>query len=69
MPDKITIRSIRKGSVQWNEEDRQKLGAILLTCGYNVHIGRRQVPGTAGGNRKPIMEYVVEAWEGNDEET
>ena len=44
--NKIVIRSIRKGTVQWNEEDRQKLGAILLSCGYSVKIGRRPVPGS-----------------------
>lgn len=68
MQDKIVIRSIRKGSAQWNEEDRRKLGALLLTCGYTVRIGRQPVPGSAAGKRKPVMEYIVEAWEENNEE-
>ena len=68
MQGKIVIRSIRKGSVQWNEEDWQKLGALLLTCGYTVRIGRQAVPGTGSGKRKPTMEYVIEAWEESDEE-
>ena len=34
------IRSIRKGSVQWNEEDRLKVATLLLKAGYSVRIGR-----------------------------
>lgn len=53
--NKIVIRSIRKGTVQWNEEDRQKLG-------------RRPVPGQPPGRKSKAMEYIVEAWEDTDEE-
>jgi hypothetical protein len=66
--NKIVIRSIRKGTVQWNEEDRQRLGAILLSCGYSVKIGRRPVPGQPPGRKSKAMEYIVEAWEDTDEE-
>ena len=34
------IRSIRKGSVQWNEEDRLKVATLLLKAGYSVRIRR-----------------------------
>lgn len=40
------IRSIRKGSAQWSEEDRLQLVSILAKAGYAVKIGRRMVPGT-----------------------
>lgn len=40
------IRSIRKGSAQWSEEDRLQLVSILAKAGYAVKIGRRIVPGT-----------------------
>lgn len=42
---KQTIRSIRKGSVQWNEADRLQLVTLLAKAGYVVKIGRRVVPG------------------------
>lgn len=29
------ISSIRKGSVQWNEEDRLQLATLLIKCGKN----------------------------------
>ena len=43
--EKQMIRSLRKGSVQWNEEDRIQLVALLAKCGYAVRIGRRVIPG------------------------
>lgn len=56
---KQVIRSIRKGSTQWNEDDRLALAGLLLKAGYTVRIGRRTVP------EKPTQqEYVVEYWEG-----
>ena len=54
------IRSIRKGSVQWNEEDRVSIATLLIKAGYSVRIGRREVPGQSG---KKQMEYVIEYWE------
>lgn len=56
------IRSIRKGSAQWSEEDRLQLVSILAKAGYAVKIGRRMVPGTEN-KPKPQMEYTVEYWE------
>lgn len=53
------IFSIRKGSVQWNEEDRLALAAILLKCGYTVRLGRQTVAGK-GGRSNPPQEYYVE---------
>lgn len=56
------IRSIRKGSVQWNEEDRLQIATLLLKCGYAAKITHRVVPGQeekANGQK----EYVVEYWE------
>lgn len=38
------IRSIRKGTAQWNEEDRLKIATLLLKAGYSVRIGRQTVP-------------------------
>lgn len=54
------IRSIRKGSAQWNEEDRLKIETLLLKAGYSVRIGRQQIE--SSGNKKQ-MEYTVEYWE------
>lgn len=56
------IRSIRKGSVQWNEEDRLKIATLLLKAGYSVRIGRYPVPGKSSGKTQQ-MEYVIEYWE------
>lgn len=63
---KQTIRSIRKGSVQWNEEDRLSLGALLLKCGYTVKFVNRAVPGQENKS-KGTREYIVEFWEENDD--
>lgn len=57
---KNVIRSIRKGSAQWNEEDRLKIATLLLKVGYSVKIGRQQIEST--GSKKQ-MEYTVEYWE------
>lgn len=54
------IRSIRKGSAQWNKEDRLKIATLLLKAGYSVKIGRQQIESTGG---KKQMEYTVEYWE------
>lgn len=52
-------RSIRKGSVQWNEEDRLQMVSMLAKAGYAVQIVRKEVPG--GENRKSAQyEYVIE---------
>ncbi len=59
---KTTVRSIRKGSVQWNEEDRLELVKLLAKCGYATIITRQRVPGTKNGQ----MEYVVKFWEDDD---
>ena len=56
------IRSIRKGSAHWREEDRLQLVSILAKAGYAVKIGRRIAPGTEN-KPKPQMEYTVEYWE------
>lgn len=56
------IRSIRKGSVQWNEEDRLQIATLLLKCGYTVRINHRTVPGTEDKKNAP-KEYIIEYWE------
>ena len=56
------IRSIRKGSVQWNEEDRLQIATLLLKCGYAAKITHRVVPGQEE-KAKGQKEYVVEYWE------
>ena len=56
---KQSIRSIRKGSVQWNEEDRLQMVSMLAKAGYAVQIARKEIP--AGENRKTTQyEYVIE---------
>ena len=65
MAKKNMIRSIRKGSVQWNEEDRLALVTLLAKAGYAVMIRRQPIPEQAGKvNAK--QEYVVEYWEEAD---
>ena len=59
---KQIIRSLRKGNVQWNEEDRLQIGTLLLKAGYAVQIGRQAIPGQ-GDKQKTKMEYTVEYWE------
>ncbi len=58
------ILSIRKGSVQWNEEDRLNLVMLLAKCGYAVRIGRQTVSGKEGKNAP--QEYYVEYTEGGN---
>lgn len=56
---KQTIKSIRKGSVQWNEEDRLQMVSMLAKAGYAVQIVRKEIP--AGESRKIVQyEYVIE---------
>ena len=62
---KQIIRSIRKGSVQWNEEDRLELIKLLAKCGYAVFINRKPVEGSEG-KKNAQMEYTVEYWEVDD---
>ena len=56
------IRSIRKGSVQWNEEDRLQIATLLLKCGYTAKITHREVP-EQQGKKNAQKEYVIEFWE------
>lgn len=56
---KQCIRSIRKGSVQWNEEDRLQMVSMLAKAGYAVQIVRKEIPGRE--DRKSTQyEYVIE---------
>ena len=57
---KQVIRSIRKGSAQWNEEDRLQMVTLLAKAGYSVRIGRQPVPGQASEKKNTQMEYTVE---------
>lgn len=56
------IRSIRKGSVQWNEDDRLQIATLLLKCGYAAKITHQVVPEQAGRSNAQ-KEYVIEYWE------
>lgn len=54
---KQIIRSIRKGSVQWNEEDQ--MVSMLAKAGYAVQIVRKEIPSSE--TRKTTQyEYVIE---------
>lgn len=56
---KQIIRSIRKGSVQWNEEDRLQMVSMLAKAGYAVQIVRKEIPSSE--TRKITQyEYVIE---------
>lgn len=55
---KQTIRSIRKGSVQWNEEDRLQMLAMLAKAGYAVQIVRQELPKEE--RKSTQYEYVIE---------
>ena len=56
---KQIIRSIRKGSVQWNEEDRLQMVSMLAKAGYAVRIVRKEIPSSE--TRKTTQyEYVIE---------
>ena len=59
---KQIIRSIRKGSAQWNEEDRLQIATLLVKASYSVRIGRQTVP-EAGRKKNGQTEYTVEYWE------
>ena len=61
------IYSIRKGSVQWNEEDRLQMAQMLVKCGYAVRIGRAPIPG-AGERKNVQQEYFVEYWKEEQDE-
>lgn len=61
--EKQVIRSIRKGTVQWNEDDRLQLVTLLAKAGYSVRIGRQPIPGKASEKKNARMEYTVEFWE------
>ena len=56
------IRSIRKGTAQWNEEDRIKIATLLIKAGYAVRFKHQPVPGSSAGKNQR-MEYVIEYWE------
>lgn len=62
MMQKQIIRSIRKGSAQWNEEDRLQLVTLLAKAGYTVRINRQVVPGQED-KKNAQMEYTIEYWE------
>ena len=62
MAGRNRIYSLRKGSVQWNEEDRLALANMLVKAGYAVRIGRCAVPGTED-NKNAQQQYYVEYWE------
>jgi len=61
------IRSIRKGSVQWNEEDRLQMAVLLVKCGYSVRLIRKPIQGSES-RKKPNMEYYIEYWEEDTDE-
>jgi len=66
--EKQTIRSIRKGSVQWNEEDRLTICQLLVKAGYAVQLTRHVTP-ESEGKRTPQYEYQVDYWEEEEDET
>lgn len=59
---KQIVRSIRKGSNQWNEDDRLALANLLVKAGYCVKLGRQITPGKENSS-KPTYENTVEYWE------
>lgn len=60
--NKSVIRSIRKGTAQWDEDDRLKIATLLIKAGYAVRLKRQPVPGSSSG-KSQRMEYVIEYWE------
>lgn len=54
------IYSIRKGSVQWNEEDRLSISSLLIKCGYCVRIGREAIGSDV--KKSTQYEYFIEYW-------
>lgn len=66
MSKRNRIYSLRKGSVQWNEEDRLSLCGMLIKAGYAARIGRGMIPGTEG-RKTAQYEYFVEYCEEGDD--
>lgn len=62
MAGRNRIYSLRKGSVQWNEEDRLALANMLVKAGYAVRIGRCAVDGQEE-KKNAQQQYFVEYWE------
>ena len=62
MAEKNIIRSICKGSVQWNEEDRLQIVTLLAKAGYCVRLSRQVISGQTD-KKNAQMEYIVEYWE------
>ena len=60
--DRSVIRSIRKGTAQWDEDDRLKIATLLIKAGYAIRLKRQPVPGSSSGKNQR-MEYVIEYWE------
>lgn len=60
--NKQIIRSIRKGSVQWNEDDRLAIVTQLIKCGYTAKIAHRAMPGYEE-KKNGKTEYIIEYWE------
>ncbi len=56
--EKQVIRSLRKGSAQWNEEDRLQIANLLVKAGYAVRINRQIDPA-----KPKTYEYIVEFWD------
>lgn len=57
---KQIIRSIRKGSVQWNEEDRLQMVSMLAKAGYAVQIARSSPIPSSETRKTTQYEYVIE---------
>ena len=55
---KQIIKSIRKGSVQWNEEDRLQMVSMLAKAGYAVQIVRKEIP-SSENTKTSQFEYVI----------
>lgn len=62
MEKRQRIYSVRKGSVQWNEDDRLTLVNILAKAGYCVRIGRCPLEGQEE-KKNATYQYYVEYWE------
>lgn len=59
---KQIIRSIRKGSVQWNEEDRLQMVSMLAKAGYAVQIVRKEIPSSETILRKNSALMLQKIW-------
>ena len=51
------IRRIRKGSVKLNEEDRLKIGELLLKAGYTVKIDYQPIPGSTKNQKEHVIVF------------